>query len=160
MSDDTTSGVHVEETSLFRKLSFPAPGTNRIRGMLEERGIYCLTYVPEEDRNVLRSCWKMSDDQDGYCYYDERFSGVPYANTTELRISSCTPEQAMDATMGLGTCTLEEVDIDSMSASEYMISRKWCFDAVYRCSCGCLFGYVAQHRPNHCPNCNRRVVDA
>ena len=55
------------------------------------------------------------------------------------------------------TCHLEEVDKDCGTASEYMIDREWCFDAVYRCSCGYRFGHVAHDRPNFCPNCGCRV---
>lgn len=63
------------------------------------------------------------------------------------------------AALEAGACHLEEVDKDCDSASEYMIEREWCFDAVYRCSCGCRFGHVAHDRPKFCPNCGRRVVD-
>lgn len=57
------------------------------------------------------------------------------------------------------TCHLEEVDKGCDTASEYMIDREWCFDAVYRCSCGYRFGHVAHDRPNFCPNCGCRVKE-
>lgn len=70
-----------------------------------------------------------------------------------------TPEQVIAATLGAGTCELEEVEKDCDTASEYMLDREWCFDAVYKCSCGCRFGHVAHDRPHYCPNCGRKVVD-
>lgn len=57
-----------------------------------------------------------------------------------------------------GTCKLEEIDKDCDTASEYMLNREWCFDAVYRCSCGCRFGHAAHDRPRYCPNCGANVV--
>ena len=73
-------------------------------------------------------------------------------------ISDLTPEQAIAATLGVETCHLEEIDKECDTASEYMINREWCFDAVYRCSCGCRFGHAAHDRPRYCPNCGRRCV--
>ena len=69
-----------------------------------------------------------------------------------------TPAEAIAATLGAETCKLEEIDKDCDTASEYMLNREWCFDAVYRCSCGCRFGYAAHDRPRFCPNCGRRCV--
>lgn len=59
---------------------------------------------------------------------------------------------------GRGECRLEEIEKDCDTASEYMLDREFCFDAVYRCSCGCRFGHVAHERPNFCPNCGAKVV--
>ena len=61
--------------------------------------------------------------------------------------------------IGCGTCHLEEIEKDCDTASEYMLDREWCFDAVYRCSCGCRFGHMAHNRPRFCPNCGAKVVD-
>ena len=69
-----------------------------------------------------------------------------------------TPEQAVAATLGPATCHLEEIEKDCDTASEYMLDREWCFDAVYRCSCGCRFGHVAHNRPRFCPNCGAKAV--
>lgn len=69
-----------------------------------------------------------------------------------------TPEQAVAATLGPATCHLEEIEKDCDTASEYMLDRECCFDAVYRCSCGCRFGHVAHNRPRFCPNCGAKAV--
>ena len=86
-----------------------------------------------------------------------------YANrsdtTLDVSLRQVTPEQAINATLGAGECKLEEIDKDCDTASEYMLDREFCFDAVYRCSCGCRFGHVAHDRPRFCPSCGARVVE-
>lgn len=67
-------------------------------------------------------------------------------------------EEAIRATLGPGTCHLEDIELDCDTASEYMLDREWCFDAVYRCSCGYRFGHVAHNRPRYCPSCGAKVV--
>ena len=33
------------------------------------------------------------------------------------------------------------------------------FDSVYECSCGALFGHVAEKKPCFCPQCGARVTE-
>ncbi len=57
-----------------------------------------------------------------------------------------------------GKCRLTERDKDCDTASEYMYDRYFVFDSVYECSCGALFGHVAERRPCFCPHCGAKVV--
>ena len=66
--------------------------TERLRQILDERGIFC---IDVQRLNKTRTCWKSSDEQEGYCYFDE----FPDADC-ELLITNTTPEQAIDATLG------------------------------------------------------------
>lgn len=77
-----------------------------------------------------------------------------------LRAERITPEQAIAATLGSGTCELTEVEKDCDTASEWMLDRFFVYDSVYECSCGETFGHVARNRPSFCPNCGRKVVSA
>ena len=124
--------------------------TDELRYLLDERGVFWID-IPLV--NMKRTCWKSDDEQDGYCYFEESDFGL-----TDLTISNPTPKQAIEATLGQGTCNLKEIDKDCDTASEYMLDREWCFDAVYRCSCGCLFGYTSHNRPHFCPNCGKHIV--
>lgn len=65
----------------------------------------------------------------------------------------------MSAEIQRGKCRLTERDKDCDTASEYMIDRYFAFDSVYECSCGALFGHVAEKRPRFCPSCGARIVE-
>lgn len=124
--------------------------TEELRRLLDERGVEYEGETIEDGWTFTR--WHGFDDT-GWMAASDELCGLLDLRGRYL----FTPEQAVEATLGRGECTLEEVDIDGMSASEYMKVREWCFDSVYRCSCGCLFGYVAHNRPNFCPNCGGKV---
>jgi hypothetical protein len=100
MNDEAPNVACVGEGEFFRKLRYPVPLTHRLRALLEERGIFSYTFVPEENRQVVRTCWKARRDQGGYCYFDEGFTGLSCANSGHLMISQCTPDEAVDATLG------------------------------------------------------------
>ena len=111
-------------------------------------------------------CQKLADrgepvvrnsDMVTWLYYSDPHSAVEAMDGT-LQVTGLTPEQAVAATLGPATCHLEEIEKDCDTASEYMLDREWCFDAVYRCSCGCRFGHVAHNRPRFCPNCGAKAV--
>ena len=127
--------------------------TDELRRMLDERGVEWedggegLTIIPAQDgvpRAWTVNTWPSGKDM-GDCLWVQ--------NRHPL-----TPEQAIAATLGQGTCHLKEIDKDCDTASEYMIASEWCFDAVYRCSCGCRFGHISHDRPRYCPNCGARCV--
>ena len=102
--------------------------------------------------------WNRDDGCECLAYGYRPPNGVPKLAIKVVGLTD--PEQAIAATLGTGTCHLEEIDKDCDTASEYMLNREWCFDAVYRCSCGCRFGHAAHDRPRYCPNCGARVVEA
>lgn len=92
-----------------------------------------------------------------WLYYSDPHSAVEAMDGT-LQVTGLTPEQAITATVGPGTCHLEEMDIDGDTASEWMMTREYVFDAVYRCSCGYRFGHTAHNRPSYCPGCGAKVA--
>ena len=60
-----------------------------------------------------------------------------------------TPEQAIDATLGRGTCQVKGSIIDTY---EY---NRW----EYELSCGHTIIWEDSEPPNYCPNCGAKVVD-
>lgn len=77
-----------------------------------------------------------------------------YANRTDttldVSLRGVTPEQAIAATLGLGTCHAV-FEVDAMSEDDRI--------GEYVCSeCGETFGDVRDQQPNYCPNCGRRCV--
>ena len=122
--------------------------TDELRRLLDERGVEWMPIA----WNPKRETFYHTSNGVGFCA-DEYADGVKiYTDAT------ITPEQAIAATLGPGTCHLKEIDKDCDTASEYMIASEWCFDAVYRCSCGCRFGHISHDRPRYCPNCGARCV--
>ena len=109
--------------------------TEELRRMLDERGVEwedCSngsTYVEYEGE-----AWRF--DPDGYfdalCIY---------------HYCSYTPEQAVDATLGRGTCRLEDYEDTG----------------IYVCSeCGAVApeDFMAYYCWSYCPNCGAKVVEA
>ena len=67
---------------------------------------------------------------------------------TELVVENATPEQAIEATLGRGTCHMEYND--GWSGDELYPTE------AYNCSeCGFL---TQEGKPNYCPHCGRRVI--
>ena len=109
--------------------------TDELRRMLDERGVEHL---------------------DGYADTAWDVDGIRYLANDHLRLEgrmvlrrTCTPEQAIEATLGRGTCSCTTPD------------GTWCFV----CSeCGKSFPRSDLHfahnhgEINFCPNCGRRVV--
>lgn len=109
--------------------------------MLEERGVgaykheapaaVCLAFF---DGNRWHDCWESTGGE---------------VNVT----FSMTPEQAIAATLGRGTCKIHDCE-GSFSA----VNRP-----VWRCDCGAFMTQYTDattyHKPRYCPNCGRKVVD-
>lgn len=126
--------------------------TDELRKMLDERG------VEWEDMSIFPlTCTSWLDHDGEPCTALEGTDDIPDGKLSVQSI--LTTAQAIAATLGVETCHLEEIDKGCDTASEYMINREWCFDAVYRCSCGCRFGHAAHDRPRFCPNCGAKVVE-
>ena len=107
--------------------------TDRLRAMLDERGVEW-TAVSKD----------VTMDNQTYCY--------PHTFTEfqdGLMVTNLTPEQAIAATLGAGTCWMiydEEASGDELYPTE-----------AYHCSeCG---KWVYAGKPNYCPSCGARVVD-
>lgn len=117
--------------------------TDELRQMLDERGVFWID-VPLV--GMKRTCWKSSDKQDGYCYFDEDEFGV-----TELTISQLTPAQAIAATLGTGACHMERDFTRWDDDDGYYVTS-------YTCSvCADSYLHIGNGKPKACPNCGRRI---
>ena len=116
--------------------------TDELRRMLDERGVewescpHCSTYVEYKGE-----AWRFD--------YDE-----PFDQLAIVCLSGYTPAQAIEATLGRGTC--HPVANDNLTESEGT------GDAWADCSeCGhllCVLTDPSSQMPNYCPNCGRKVV--
>lgn len=103
--------------------------TDELRRMLDERGVEW-TAVSKD----------VTMDNQTYCY--------PHTFTEfqdGLMVSNLTPEQAIDATLGAGTCRNVDADPGWFSCS--------------KCGCICSVDWYGSGfgTPNSCPNCGRKV---
>lgn len=125
--------------------------TERLRQLLDERGVEWEEPDPYQDATA----WVGSSNIEYVAHEGVSFDGP----TGRLILFCLTPEQAVDATLGRGTCR----DVCN-SVSEFT-----CIACGFNCdltSWISLFdGDEGRHRchhhgtPNYCPNCGRRVED-
>ena len=111
--------------------------TDELRRLLDERG------VEHESTEWIDGVTVSWQDGDGtaYCARDSLSIGGP---TGTLDVYRLTPEQAIDATLGRGTCENTE-----------QLPLAWSFT----CSeCG-VHSITEGERFNYCPNCGRKVVE-
>lgn len=110
--------------------------TERLRALLDERGVE----------------YRVSAT--GYSI-DIGPNMTAYANRTDttldVSLRGFTPAQAIDATLGRGTCHAV-FEVDAMSEDERI--------GEYVCSeCGETFGDGRDQLPRYCPNCGKQVVE-
>lgn len=107
--------------------------TDELRRMLDERGV---EWSGIGDHTVL---WCRRDAK--YANYDAQASDWG----DKLMFSwACTPEQAIEATLGRGTCHDE-------SGGD---------PCVFACSCcGTAYDHPEDQAITYCPNCGRKVVE-
>ena len=116
--------------------------TDELRRMLDERG------VEWSSPSGLNSSFA-----DSITFIGD-VAGVSEIDGSDLlRINfDGTPEQAIDATLGRGTCKIHDCE-GSFSA----VNRP-----VWRCDCGAFMTQYTDattyHKPRYCPNCGRKVV--
>ncbi len=115
--------------------------TERLRQLLDERGVEWIDFDGEPT-------W-MGNDRMHYarqeCSCDEP--------TDEVTVYHLTPEQAVEATLGRGTCRMTLADL-----------RGPAYTDVYECSeCGhqtMVYTVMDESEPpRYCPNCGRRVEE-
>lgn len=118
--------------------------TDELRRLLDERGV---KWSPSAWDRSTETYWNTADGNGCLAIQGE----------TKLRLSFAdyfTPEQAIDATLGRGTCR-------AANASEYAWDDFECSE------CGWVtWGFIMEHegcgtvaQPNYCPNCGREVVN-
>ena len=105
--------------------------TDELRRLLDERGV---EHVDGE-----------------YVTYTNDADFIPAAGGTfDVTLYERTPEQAIEATLGRGTCHAV-FEVDAMSEDERV--------GEFVCSeCGETFGDGRDQLPHYCPNCGRRCV--
>ena len=112
--------------------------TDELRRLLDERGV---EYVGTHQ--AFTAWW---GDHDLYWSAMEVYDGELDLGTN---MSNVSPEQAIDATLGRGTCQVKGSIIDTY---EY---NRW----EYELSCGHTIIWEDSEPPNYCPNCGAKVVD-
>lgn len=125
--------------------------TDELRRMLDERGV---EYFKHEDGEPLRKLEKADEPATSWHMGGASVCAVPIEGSDlfDLWIDHCTPEQAIDATLGRGTCEVEESWRGESEMVEYRCTACDEYIAVE-----VVKPYGAQ-RPNYCPNCGRRCV--
>ena len=133
MTDKTdksgTDSGHVRELS----------ATERLRALLDERGVE----------------WEGETDEDGWAF--TRWHGFEDTGWLASSDELCglldlrgrylfTPEQAVAATLGPGTCRWEPAD--------HVTEGEW-----WNTECGESFTWEPYGTPNFCPGCGKRVVE-
>ena len=116
-----------------------------LRRLLDERGVEC-----EATLDSLTT-WATGSDTARWCadeLINDRFD--LYAYNVDEDVSGLTPEQAVEATLGRGTCHVER----------HGSLANWLDMVCWSCS-ECGFGWhhsVNDKQFHYCPNCGRRVV--
>ena len=111
--------------------------TDELRRLLDERGVEWMPIA----WNPKKETFYHTSDGVGFCA-DEYTDGVKiYTDAT------ITPEQAIDATLGRGTCHAIEVPMGMHD------------DATATVCSACRVAIDELSEMNYCPNCGRRVVE-
>ena len=120
--------------------------TDELRRLLDERGV---EWEAAADAPDSLTTWATGSDTARWCadeLINDRFD--LYAYNVDEDVSGLTPEQAIDATLGRGTC--------KPIISDNLIESEGTGDAWADCSeCGHLLFVLTD--PCYCPNCGRRV---
>lgn len=118
--------------------------TERLRELLDERGV---------------EWWPMHDDEAGY--RDDRDTEflvygckhVAHEWGCRLQVDMLTPAQAIAATLGSGTCKMEQTFIEPVEMNGYY--QEW---RCLECDEFTLVGSIyPDEKPKYCSNCGRKV---
>ena len=113
--------------------------TDELRRLLDDRGV---VWTANDGEHVKETCWPyMGELTAAFAEFDN--------GTTRFACDTwCfTPEQAIAATLGAGTCR------------RVRGHRSYRTQGGYRIECSeCGYG-LADRRYRYCPNCGRRIVD-
>ena len=116
--------------------------TETLRQLLDERGV---EWTANDGEHVKETCWPyMGELTAAFAEYDN--------GTTRFACDTwCfTPEQAIAATLGTGTC---KVKVGSGESAGWWVCS----------TCGALFDMVGtlrrDRKPRYCPNCGAEVVE-
>ena len=121
--------------------------TDELRRLLDERGV---EWEAAADAPDSLTTWATGSDTARWCadeLINDRFD--LYAYDVDEDVSGLTPEQAIDATLGRGTCHIDLVGYDEREDRFQCRSCDWSM-SVRR---------GTWPRFNYCPNCGRRVIE-
>lgn len=120
--------------------------TEHLRAMLDERGV---EWLDSSDENVLHTTWN-----DMNCWFNE----FPDGWTAWGMAMRGTPEQAIEATLGRGTCR-DVRSTDHTIAFECSECGCWvAYDEYWETGIYVLHETGQEHiHPRYCPNCGRRI---
>ena len=124
--------------------------TDELRRLLDERGVECRQ---TEWIDGITVKWHGSDGIEYGARNDVSFDGP----TGRLVLYGISPEHAVEATLGRGTCR------DLAETPEYRDKTEFrCSECGYEYSAVGGFGCDCGDEPDfrYCPNCGRKVVDA
>ena len=122
--------------------------TEELRQMLDERGV---EYLRHEDGEPLRELKEAGEPATSWHMGGASVCAVPIdgGELFDLWIDHCTPEQAVEATLGKGTC--RDVHEPPRNTTFWPTPH-------FKCSeCGAT--HVSTSYVFYCPNCGRRVVE-
>ena len=113
--------------------------TERLRALLDERGVeYTI------DHGYREFFWDFGESGRA------RASAIGTKGLVQMIVTGITPEQAIAATLGPGTCHAV-FELDAMSEDERI--------GEFVCSeCGETFGDGRDQVPRYCPSCGAKVV--
>ena len=119
--------------------------TETFRAMLDERGVEWMGTDYTEPTSGHATNTSLGSE-----YHDAVF--VEYVDGTSLRLFDLTPEQAVEATLGRGTCRFKTVE-------QFIDTRRSRSDICEcdRCGYRCARGFIHDERFKYCPNCGARI---
>lgn len=112
--------------------------TERLRALLDGRGVEWEKPDPYQDATA----WVGTNNIEYVAHEGISFDGP----TGRLILFCLTPEQAVEATLGRGTCEVE-------GSIDYGEFGCWQYDL----SCGCRILWPDSEPPTFCPECGREV---
>lgn len=127
--------------------------TDELRRLLDERGI---EYEPIDSVHSpnRRTLWGKVERGKGILGLDAKYETIEFKKGMRLTISDCSPAQAVEATLGRGTCeVVRSIRHDyegGYGGTEY----------EHELSCGHKTWWADDDPPEWCPHCGRKVVDA
>lgn len=137
-------------------MSDKTTATERLRKLLDERGVEYETYHDAALTEVDAVFWQDRNGQP--CSAIGNADDIPEGMLSVQCIIS--PEQAVEATLGRGTCEVDVLNTGDCAGYE-------CSEYIMHCNgCGHEFGHVLYNEdgdvwmsepPRFCPNCGRMV---
>lgn len=122
-----------------------------LRKLLDERGVEHEDYayvIPETQERC-----EVTRIKDYAGRFKARFMSCNTPGKVDVSVR-LTPEQAIAATLGSGTCRVK-ASYDTADVDNRGSNAEWYFAFT----CGCELYWDGPEPPNYCPNCGARVVD-